>query len=186
LQGKTFGGHDDYADDYNMPESYKNSFALIYFFTALFAFPFLVWQLYLSITDLLYKPGSASSSSSPYVTMEDDVPSPLVNAEASVVVSTATASNDVRRDSKAAQFAPAAPVVTANFVYELLQKQKRTIRILAVCLGLLVLLPVHIIITTRLGNNFQVPNITKNDHKHTNTHTTHAHTTKNIAHMCVT
>lgn len=133
LGGKTFGGNDEYADDYNMPASYSSSNALVYFFTALLALPFLVFQFV-----RVYRFDATSKVAFILNLEEDHIPNPLV---ASTGMHPSSISSSASSTST-----PAYKHV------EIMQSRKRW---LGVFLGLVLLLPVHIILTTRLGNNFQ-------------------------------
>ena len=126
LGGLTFGGNDEYADDYNMPQSYRNSNALIYFFTALVALPPLTYQAYV-IARVEYA-GAASASS------------PLNQ-------SLLSKGGDVELVASAASSSAAVSLH--------LHKQQLVRRWLAVLAVLFFLLPTQMVLTSRLGNNFQ-------------------------------
>ena len=135
LGGKTFGGNDEYADDYNMPASYTNSNAIVYFFTALLALPFLVFQFV-----RVYRFDETSKVTFMLNLDEDHIPNPLV------------ASTGMQPSSISSSVSSASTPASVYKHVELMQSRKRW---LGVFLGLVVLLPVHVILTTRLGNNFQ-------------------------------
>lgn len=133
LKGKTYGGTDEYADDYNMPASYTNSNALTYFFTGLLALPVVCYQIF-----KVYRNEFARVSVNTGIDVNADPIPPLQLMKAPL------ASGSSRSDAS-----------SATTTQRHLVSQKNTLRWLGVFLGLVVLIPVHVICTSRLGNNFQ-------------------------------
>lgn len=139
LGGLKFGGHDDYADDYSMPAGYANANAAIYFFTSLVALPVLLHQLYTIIS-------SSSSSRLPRAqnlslidgTGDGAAAHSLKEGLISPSMSSSSSSSS-----------------SSSVVYSHLRKQQAQRQWLGVLLVLFVLIPVHMILTSRIGNNFQ-------------------------------
>ena len=141
LEGKKYGGHDDYADDYSMPQGYTNSNAIIYFFTALLALPVLLHQIYLAYVGRSSKNSRNNSSGFSRARNQSLIdgagdPGALSLKEGLISPSSSSSSSSA-------------------VVYNHLRKQQAQKQWLGVLLALFVLIPVHVILTSRLGNNFQ-------------------------------
>ena len=109
-----------------MPQSYRNSNALIYFFTALVALPPLAYQAYMVAR----------------IDLHAETAKPLNQSLLSK-----------QGEAKYASDAPSD--ASQQQVHLHLRKQQSLRQWLSVLAVLLCLLPTHIVLTTRLGNNFQ-------------------------------